>query len=504
VPSDPAQRLAAGSDWLPNERIDLPLVYLPPALVTGPELYGKYDATTQSYLLALALGMPADPLTPSGLTTGTDSTHPVSTTDELDNRLVGDKVTNATQTSYVMAVDAATNTLTISPAITGQISSDSITIEHAIGINTAFWLNVDPNTGDPSHNGADYAVVLWGSGNSVIPELYQYQSGAWQPQGALSSYAVSSDQLALEVAIPASLLGLGVTSPQPSITLVADISNAIFLPADYADGSLTLPGAPLPPRTDLSKRVGVVYCTATAQNFYGANNPPNSRAYSQLFMAMQHQSMMSGVPFDLLTETDLTDVSKIVNYDALIFPYCANVPLADLDAIHDTLYKAVYHYGIGIITADNFITDDENGAAIPGDAYRFMNQLLGLEYVDGFGPVTTLQHHASDVTHPVMRGYDPNELIMDLPGNWFNYYVGLVGQPVTQLVTQTVTGTPNGSLDGTWPSLLAVTTGARHVHFSSIELLGNSNLVSQAIQWVLYGDSVPVGLKLSRNNAVLV
>jgi hypothetical protein len=499
-------------DWLPDERIDLPLVYLPPALVTGPELYGKYDATSQSYLLALET--PADALTPSSLTTGTDDTHLVSTTDELDNRLVGDKVTNATQSSaisYVTAVDAATHTLTLSPAITGQISTDSITIEHAttIGEGTTFWLNVDPNanppTGDPSSNGADYAIAIWSSGGVLFPELYQYQADAWVPQGPLSSsYAFSSDQRALEVAIPASLLGLGVTSPQPSITLVADVNNAIFLPAVYADGSFTLPGEPPPPRTDFSKRVGVVYCTATAQNFYGADNPANSRSYSQLFMAMQHQSMMAGIPFDLLTETDLTDVNKIVNYDALIFPYCADVPLADLDAIHDTLYKAVYHYDIGIITADNFITDDENGDPIPGDAYRFMNQLLGLDYVAGYGPVTTLQHHASDVAHPVMRGYDPNELIMDLPGNWFNYYVSVAGQPVTTLVTQTVTGTPNGSLDGTWNSLLAVTTGARHVHFSSIELLGNSNLVWQALQWVLYGDAVPVGLKMGRNNSVFL
>ena len=408
------------SDWLPEERIDLPLVFVPPNLATGPELYGKYDETTTSYILALKTASGGNP----------------------------------------------------------------------IGPNTTFYLNVDQNagTGNTNVNGAEYLVNIF---TDSLPYLYDADG---QLLAAVSSYAYSADHSVLELAIPAT--SLSPLTPPASIDLVADINDTVFLPDDFGVGSFTLPGVPevLPPRTDFNKRVGVVFCEATRNRFF------DEKSYSQLFMSLQHQSMMAGIPFDLLTETDLTDIANIVNYDALIFPYCAYVPSALLDAIHDTLYKAVYSYGIGLITADNFMTNSQTGAPIPGDSYRYMKQLFGLEYVDGDGPLTQLTHNADDVAHPVMRDYLAGEQILDLPGNYFNYYISLTGQPVAQLATQTVSGV----LAGTYPSLLATVTGGRHVHFASIELLGNSNLGWQALHWALYGDGVPVGLKMGRNNSLFL
>ena len=90
-------------------------------------------------------------------------------------------------------------------------------------------------------------------------------------------------------------------------------------------------GQGLPPRTDLSKRVGIVYSQTTATRYW------NAIAYSQLFMVAQHQAMMAGVPFDLLTEQDLTTIDNLVNYDALIFPYFANVPNSLLASIQTAL-----------------------------------------------------------------------------------------------------------------------------------------------------------------------
>jgi hypothetical protein len=66
---------------------------------------------------------------PSNLTGSTDSTTIVSSTDELDGIKRGDLVLNATRSnaiSYVTSVNAATNTVTIDPAIPSQISTDSI------------------------------------------------------------------------------------------------------------------------------------------------------------------------------------------------------------------------------------------------------------------------------------------------------------------------------------------------------------------------------------------
>ena len=68
---------------------------------------------------------------PANLTAGTNTTTLVSTDNELDGLLRGDLVLNITQSnaiSYVTSVTAGTNTVTISPAISGQSSTDTIEI----------------------------------------------------------------------------------------------------------------------------------------------------------------------------------------------------------------------------------------------------------------------------------------------------------------------------------------------------------------------------------------
>ena len=54
-------------------------------------------------------------------------------------------------------------------------------------------------------------------------------------------------------------------------------------------------------------------------------------------MAAQNQAMQAGISFDLLTEADLTDLAKLANYDALVFPSFTNVQAADVAAITNTL-----------------------------------------------------------------------------------------------------------------------------------------------------------------------
>lgn len=68
-------------------------------------------------------------VSPSNLAAGTNTTTIVSSTDELDNLKRGDLVLNEDQSnavSYVTSVNSGTNTVTISPAITSQTSTDTI------------------------------------------------------------------------------------------------------------------------------------------------------------------------------------------------------------------------------------------------------------------------------------------------------------------------------------------------------------------------------------------
>jgi serralysin len=361
--------------------------------------------------------------------------------------------------------------------------------EASIGPDTTFLLNTDQNAETGYQvGGAEYFVNIY---TDSTPNLYD-STGAWI-LGPLD-HAYSPDQKIVELAIPAN--SLPPMTPPQAINVLADINNTVFLPEDYATGDqFTIPGVPeaLPPRTDFSKRACIVYSSTTMHQFF------SEKAYSQLFMSLQHQAMMAGIPFDLLTEDDLTNIENIVNCDALIFPYFAYIPSTIQGAVHDTLYKAIYKYGIGIMTADNWMTNDETGAALPGDSYRNMEQLLGIGRVDGEFPVD-ITVNAADVSHPAMKGYGADELIISYDQDGYSDYEGVPGQAVTTLVNQSVTGTH----PGVYPAMLATETGGRHVHFANLALMGDTNLAWQALQWIVYGDMPAVGLNLGRNNSLFL
>ena len=363
-----------------------------------------------------------------------------------------------------------------------------------IGPNTTLWLNTDrnANTGYQiwgGYGGAEYTVNIYGDST---PHIYD-QNFNWIQGPLIHAYSV--DQSILEIAIPAEALPALI--PPQAIDILGDINDAVLLfPEDLATGGqyrISVTPNALPPRTDFSKRVGIVFSETSKNLFY------NEKAYSQLYMSVQHQAMMAGIPFDLISENELTDIANIVNYDALIFPFFGYVPSAIQDAVHNTLYKAIYDYGIGIITADNWMTNDQAGTQLSGDSYRYMKQLLGISRVDGQGPVE-LALTAGNADHPAIEGYTNNEHIFHYDQNWYSYYDGVPGQPVTTLAYQTVTG----SKPGTYPAMLASETGGRNVHFANFETMGDTNLLWSALQWVVYGNETAVGLKLGRNQSLFI
>src|SRR5262249_49898487 len=134
-----------------------------------------------------------------------------------------------------------------------------------------------------------------------------------------------------------------------------------------------------PTSTNLPDRIGIVYSATTADNYFrSTDDAPGapSTAYSQLFMAVQSQAIQAGISFDVVTESDLTNLSKLANYRALIFPSFKNVQTSALSAITDTLLQATRQYGIGLITAGDFMTNDQTGTPLPGNSYARMQLLF--------------------------------------------------------------------------------------------------------------------------------
>ena len=131
------------------------------------------------------------------------------------------------------------------------------------------------------------------------------------------------------------------------------------------------------------KKVGIIYSATSAAQYFGGGET-GLTAYADLFMAAQHQAEAAGVSYDILTEADLTNVAKLSQYSALVFPDMQNVQSNQVEAITNALSQVVYNYHVPIITAGEFLTNDQNGTPLPGNPYINMQTLLNVTQ-SGFG-----------------------------------------------------------------------------------------------------------------------
>jgi serralysin len=356
----------------------------------------------------------------------------------------------------------------------------------AIGANTTIWLNTDGNkaTGYQvfgSTVGAEYNINLAADGTPFL-----YSGNAGQNLIGQVDFKRSADGKTLEVAIPkANIANTGV-----DLNTYIDVNNAVFLPGDYASNSLMISNATLPTRTNVNKRIAIVYSETSANKFF------DKKAYNQLFTTAQNQAIQAGVAFDLLSESDLKDLSKLVNYDALVFPSFTNVNQADLSAIESSLTQAVTKYGIGIITSGDFMSNDETGAGLAGDPYSRMKNLLGIQRVAGGGVLNAVVK-AKDVNNNILApGYTTGEQLI-------NYDKGIAFAAYSAVGTGTILAeqTVNGA---NYNAIVATNTGGQNVHFANQSIFADSNIVAQAIGSIVYKDKAKVSLDLTRNNSLFL
>ncbi|MGV3576659.1 MAG: M10 family metallopeptidase C-terminal domain-containing protein [Devosia sp.] len=354
----------------------------------------------------------------------------------------------------------------------------------AIGPNTTFWLNTDGNAATGTQvfgyaGGAEYNVNI---GSDGVARLYSGTAG--QTLIGNIDYKIGPDGKTIEFAVPKSMIGAGVTS----ISILADVNESVYLPSNYLSPAYTVyDPASLPAVTDTGNKIAIVFSQTTANNYF------SQMAYSQLVMAAQSQAMAAGIPFDLVSEADLTDLSKMVNYDTIVFPSFRNVP-ANFEAIYDVLNKLVYQYDVSLIAAGDFMTNDAAGASLPNNAYERMQTLFGLNRTGGDNAVT-VNIEATPAGHTITEGYGANGAIYTYTNASTSYFSAAnpnAGQ-VSVIAEQVVNGTTYGAVLGT-------VTGSRNVHFSTDALLGDLNLLGQAIDWVNEEAGGPtVSLSMTRN-----
>lgn len=261
----------------------------------------------------------------------------------------------------------------------------------SIGAGTTIWLNTDQNAATGyqvfgNTGGEEFNINFFTDGK---PYLYTGADGQNYVGGPLT-YAVKANGSGsvMEVEIPEGQIG----TPSAGVNLFVDVNNADFLPAAYtATNQYVLSKQSLPAANSATeRRIGIVYSQTTATRFWDLKN------YAQLFMSAQAQAMMAGIPFDLLNENDLTDLNKIIKYDALVFPYFAYVPDATAATIERNLGLAVFKYNIGLVVGGDFMTNKADGSSMDGDSYARMKNLLGLVRADGAGEfgVESCQYYA--------------------------------------------------------------------------------------------------------------
>ena len=368
----------------------------------------------------------------------------------------------------------------------------SITAPSAITTGTTVWLNTDRNTatgygifGTAGTGGAEYNVDFAADGT-----LSLFTGGAGQTLVASGLTAAwSADQTSVEFRITKSAVG----NPNAIDTLY-DINNSTFLPATYPSTANGLPSFTVFNDTGIvpaaDTRIAIVYSDTTAApgNYFSAT------AYSQLFMAAQSQAMQAGIPFDILTESDLTSLSTLAKYDAIVFPSFRNVQSSQVTAITQTLEQAIKQFDIGLVVGGEFMTNDQNGNALAGDSYSRMKLLLDVGRVaGGTGNVSVT---ATALAEPTLEYYTNGTVIETYSNSGWNAFSSVSGTGVA-VANQTI----NGS--AVHAAVLATQTGGRNVHFSTEGLMADSNMLQDAIEYAAVGDGVTVGLQLTRQSGIV-
>ncbi|HEY7578818.1 MAG TPA: hypothetical protein VH855_14585, partial [Acetobacteraceae bacterium] len=373
-----------------------------------------------------------------------------------------------------------------------------------IGANTTIWLNTDLNAATGyqifgSAGGIEYNVEINADGTAA---LFQDSAGQTAPTLVLGNIpiAYSADHTQVELAIPQASIG----NPSNPIDVLYDVNDSTFGPVSYSNAPYVAPNAEVARAP--THKVAIVYSDTTAANYFrslGDAAGAPSTAYDDLFMAAQNQARMAGVSYDIIDESQLTDVNNLIGYDALIFPAMTDVNTAQLPAIMSALTSAVYDYHIPIITSGDFLTNDQTGAALPGNAYANMETLLGLQRTGGgnSGNVTVT---AADVSNPIMKSYTAGQVIQSYTGAGYTDYEPVNNTPADVLVNQNVTDPTLPSGSETIPGVTETTVGGTtNVHFATQALLGDSNLLSNAIQSVVLGTQPGVALHTSRGAGIV-
>lgn len=246
-------------------------------------------------------------------------------------------------------------------------------------------------------------------------------------------------------------------------------------------------------------RGAIAFSSLAREHFY------DSTSYTMLFMAMQHQFMQAGIPLDLIHDYDLVQEEWMCQFNVIVIPYMQYVLDEHYISLRKALKRLVHRYGVSLIICNDFMTSNANNSATsPRDGTtEALLELSGIGYYD-FALANRSIIYANTSSPGMFQDLAQGQVLADSDVdegmtpyvNKYKQLDGWTGFEVIPFAYSTVVDT-DGVTSSFEPILCSQLkdqpNAGRLIHFNSMDLMGDYDLIWRAIRWALrLGDRIGV------------
>ncbi len=214
--------------------------------------------------------------------------------------------------------------------------------------------------------------------------------------------------------------------------------------------------------------------------------------YIDIVTSAQHELLMAGIPFDILSDEDLSDPDVLKRYDAIILPSLSNVESSKRDPVIAALESAVRDEGIGIVASGDLLTMSETNQPYTYPAgqsplNRIMNAAVSASQQ------ASVSVRAADHSHPSAWRYTQDQVVFSSEWIAFSSVDAYNRSAQYSLPFQA---------SGVGAALASAVGKGRAFYIGSSPIASQSALYRDGALWVMYGSDPHLGIKMTDKNAI--
>ncbi len=251
--------------------------------------------------------------------------------------------------------------------------------------------------------------------------------------------------------------------------------------------------------TAARQRVAVIY-SETTDNITETYTVPREIDYINWITSVQHELVMAGIPFEVISQNSLKDMYYIQQYDAMIFPSFRNVLSGDRETIVHNLETAVKFHGIGMLAFGSFMTHDETNAQF-SDIDEPLNRIFNVQESAYSGDNVTTQIIVNDPSHPSAWRFTQGDIMITTYNDYYQEFV-VFNTSEEHAYPYFVNDLESGRL----ASLIIASDNmeGRAFFCPNAHYVAETAIGRDALLWLLYGDRAQAGIKMTDKNAIFV